>query len=139
ASKLVLRTAHQKERVASQRYDINLRPRRRIRHYANIDDVVDYIFVYLVRPAVFDMHIHLRVRLDEAFQYWRQLVNTNGVDSRDPNLSADDIAEALHLFGERVEAIDDLPASLIEGHTRGCRGHGAASASLNQLAIELIL
>src|SRR5439155_16974927 len=139
ARKHMLRTAHKNQRVASQRNDFDLRPLSRISHNTHVDHMVYYILVHLIWPAVFDMNVYLRIRLDEALQHRGQLVNADRVDCCHSNLPAHNVAQPFHLFSERIEAIDDFATPLVESHPGFGRHHRAASTSLDQPSVELIL
>src|SRR6185295_15224212 len=138
-SKLVFRTTNENQRVVSKRYDVDLRPLRRIRNDSDIDHMIDDILIDLVGSAVFNVHVHLRIRLDKALQHRRQLVNTNRVNRRHAHLAANDIPQSFHLFGKRIEALHDLAAALIKSHSGVGRHESPAPAPLHQPPVESIL
>src|SRR5262249_36121691 len=80
----------------------------------------------------------LRICLDELFQHRRKLVKPDRINCGNPHLAADDVAQTLHLFGQCVEALDDLSTAFIKGQPGRCRDYGPAAAALEEPSIESV-
>src|SRR5204863_8983746 len=96
----MVRGAHEDEAILAKWDDRDLRAPRGVRDDAEIDAAAQHVLEDLGRAAVFEVDVHLRVRLQEALQRVGELVETDAVDSRDPDAAAHRRAEALQLLAQ---------------------------------------
>src|SRR6266404_4819701 len=119
----MVRRADQHEAVLAKGDDRDLRAPRGVVDDAEIDAAAQDILEDLRRAAVFEVDVHLRVRLEEALQWICELVEADAVDGRDAHAAAHGRAEALQLLAQLAVARRDVLARLVEELPRGCRLH----------------
>jgi hypothetical protein len=97
---MMVRTADQHQLVFAKRDDLEPRPADRVSDDPEIDRAFETGLINLVRPAVFDADVDLRVRADELLDVGRQLVQPDAVDGRDADRPGPDF----RLGAERLPA-----------------------------------
>ena len=132
----MLGMADEDHHVLAQRDHLELRIPRGIGDEPEVHDIAENILVDLVGPAVFDMHIHRRVGLEEFLEVGRQIMKADGVDGGDADGAGDDVLDLLQPAVQGIVRLDDLLAVIVQ-HLAFAREPEFFLAPLDEQAFEL--